>query len=100
MTDKRYIVEMPDGSEWAIPVMLIARSRAEYYATKEFDGDIERSLAEDTLPLFAGDDYEIRDWAQNNMNWDDVAEHAVQVKPANVDFQEGWINGQYLIEDA
>jgi hypothetical protein len=42
---------MPDGSEWAYSVMDIARNRAEHYAD-EYGGDVERSLAEDTLPLF------------------------------------------------
>jgi hypothetical protein len=32
-------------------IQLIATHRAEYYA-KEFGGDLYRSLAEDTLPLF------------------------------------------------
>lgn len=48
---KLMTVEMPDGSKWGVPVEMIARSRAAYYAN-EFDGDVERSLAEDTLPLF------------------------------------------------
>lgn len=43
------------------------------------------------------DDYEIHDWASNNMNWDEVKAHAIQVKAADVDFQEGWVNGEYSI---
>ena len=61
---KMLTVDMPDGSVWAVPVMLIARNRAEHYKG-EFGGDIERSLAEDTVPLFSESDYEIRDWAQS-----------------------------------
>lgn len=49
-------VQMRDGSIWAVPVSVIARDRAKHYAS-EFDGDIERSLAEDTLPLFKDSDY-------------------------------------------
>lgn len=87
-------VSMPDGSRWSVPVEIIARDRAAYYAPREFDGDIERSLTEDTIPLFESDDYEIKDWAANNMNWKDVKAHAVCVKaPSPPDFQEGWING-------
>jgi hypothetical protein len=29
--------------------------------TTEYDGDVEKSLADDTLPLFESDDYEIKD---------------------------------------
>ena len=67
---KMLVLQMPDGSEWGVPVEVIARNRAEHYKS-EFGDDVERSLAEDTMPLFE-DDYEIEEWASNNMNWQDV----------------------------
>jgi hypothetical protein len=86
-------VTMPDDSKWDVPVEVIARNRAEHYAD-EFDGDVERSLAEDTLPLFEQEDYEIEDWAANNMNWSDVVGVAIRHSyPADPDYQEGWVNG-------
>lgn len=93
---KKYCVEMPDGSIWAVPVEVIARSRAAYYA-EEFGGDIERSLAEDTNPLFEEDSYEIEDWARGNMDWADVKDHAERVQEpsaTDTDYQEGWVNGE------
>jgi hypothetical protein len=86
------ITTMPDGSKWAVPVSVIAESRADHYKS-EFEGDLQRSLKEDTEPLFTEDEYEIQDWAANNMNWSDVAEHATQVSPPMIDFNEGWANG-------
>ena len=86
-------ITMPDQSKWDVPVMLIARNRADHYKS-EFGDDIERSLAEDTIPLFDSDDYEIEDWASNNMNWDEVKEHAVRAEDGEVDYQEGWVNGE------
>jgi hypothetical protein len=88
-------VTMSDGSRWDVPVEVIARSRATYYAS-EFGGDAEKSLKEDTLPLFEEDSYEIEDWAASNMNWSDVAEvarRAPDVPKPEVDYQEGWLNG-------
>ncbi len=87
-------VEMPDNTKWDVSVMIIAKNRAEWYK-KEFDNDLERSLAEDTLPLFE-DDYEIEDWATNNMDWDDVERFAKKVISieSEVDYQDGWINGE------
>lgn len=70
-------VKMPDGSYWYVPVMVVARDRAKHYA-HEFDGDVQRSLDEDTIPLFREDRGEILDWACNNMNWEDVAKDAWQ----------------------
>lgn len=87
-------ITMPDGSKWTVPVMIIARNRAENYK-EEFGNDVEKSLAEDTIPLFETDDFEIIDWAVNNMNWSDVVAHAVQLPRGaeKVDYQEGWVNG-------
>ncbi len=96
---KELHVTMPDNSVWAVPVSIIANHRAEYYAS-EFDGDVQRSLAEDTLPLFRADNYEIEDWAANNMNWSDVQHTARCVTPGGVDFDEGWSNGDKSVEDA
>jgi hypothetical protein len=85
-------IEMPDGSKWAVPVEVIAKDRASNYA-HEFDGDVERSLAEDTMPLFE-DEYEVADWAANNMNWHEVSKYAFRIQDAPpMDFQEGWMNG-------
>jgi hypothetical protein len=97
--DPKYLrVEMPDGSLWDIPVAFIARHRATEYAC-EFEGDIERSLTEDTLPCFAESPFQIQDWAANNMNWSDVAVVARRVtpQPKPVDYEEGWVNGRKTI---
>lgn len=90
---------MPDGLKYAVPVELIARSRAEHYKA-EFDNDVIRSLLEDTIPLFDSDDYEVHDWAVNNMNWDDVKIHstALKKKVSDDEFQEQWVNGEYEVK--
>ena len=96
---KRLIVTMPDGSKWAVPVEIIALSRAKYYAG-EYGGDVEKSLAEDTIPLFEDDDYQVHDWAAGNMDWKDVEHVAVKLEAeaGTIDYQEGWINGEYEVE--
>jgi hypothetical protein len=86
-------VTMPDGSQWDVPVEIIANNRAKAYA-EEFHGDVQSSLDEDTLPLFESDPYEVEDWAANQMNWTDVSAHAQCHKPSEVDWQEGWVNGE------
>jgi hypothetical protein len=92
---------MSDGSKWDVPVMVIARNRAEHYvaADEEFGGDFQKALKEDTIPLFESDDYEIEDWAANNMNWNEVKAHAVRVEDGEIDFEEGWANGEKEIVD-
>jgi hypothetical protein len=98
---KRFlIVEMPDGSKWSVPTRVIADSRSTHYAS-EFGGSVQRSYSEDTKPLFDEDEYEIQDWAANNMNWSDVEKVAVRLaeESASVDYQEGWVNGDKELRD-
>lgn len=90
-------ISMGDGSQWDVPVEAIARHRAETYA-RQFGGDVERSLKEDTIPLFEADPFEIHDWASNNMNWKDVKDRAVVAVPScRADYQEGWVNGHWQV---
>lgn len=96
--DKFLKVTMPDGSKWKVPVRIIAEHRAKYYfeERKEFNS-LEESLKEDTLPLFEEDEYEIEDWASNNMDWEDVSKHALRVKDKGLsseELQDGWVNGE------
>jgi hypothetical protein len=88
-------ITMPDGSNWIVPIQIIADHRAKYYA--EHDGiSFDESLNNDTIPLFEDDTYNIHDWAANNMNWKDVKDHAVKCKDdKEVDFEDGWMNGEY-----
>jgi hypothetical protein len=92
---KMMTVTMPDGSVWGVPVELIALNRAKAYAD-EFDGDVERSLAEDTLPYFEEDaEYNIIDWAANQMNWCNFDGHQVKISDAPPpDFDEAWCSGE------
>lgn len=98
--EKYLMVQMPDESKWAVPIRLIAEDRASAYA-KHDEISFDESLNEDTVPLFESDDYEIHDWAANNMNWNEVKEHAICVETDHeTDYQEGWCNGEYTIIDA
>jgi hypothetical protein len=93
-----YRVTMP-GPEitFEIPVEIIARNRAEYYKD-EFGGDVERSLEEDTWPLFFENEDEISDWARNQMNYEDVYRHIThRGRRGKPDYQEGWVNGDIEI---
>lgn len=95
MKQKYLRVTMPDKSKWDIPALLIAQHRAKAI----IETDIETSF--DAEVKFAlEDEYEIQDWAANNMNWKDVVLQAQKViEPDSVNYQEGWINGdQEIIE--
>lgn len=87
-TERYFFITMPDGSEWAVPVSVIAAHRS--VTVREVDPD-------DTAELFE-DDEQIADWAQNNMNWDEVKAHAKQVKESQPpDYADGWVNGAWEV---
>lgn len=90
------VVEMLDGSKWGVSLDEGLICRAKNYAD-EFDGDVERSLQEDTLPLLKEDPDEILDWIVGNMNWDDFKTHYLIEDPPEIDFQDGWMSGEKKI---
>jgi hypothetical protein len=94
--NKFLVIEMEDGSEWAVRVADIAAYRANYYAKKNRLPYPECLVK--TMTLFE-DDFEIEDWAANNMNWTDVEDVAQCIQFAQVDMQEGWCNGEKSIRD-
>lgn len=81
---------MPDGSEWAVPVSVIAAHRT---ITMGVAWEEEAS----TDALFE-DDEQIAEWAQNHMGWDEVKAHAKQVKePSPPDYEKGWEQGAWEV---
>jgi len=88
---RRMLVEMPDGSTWAIPVQVVIDNRLAFYRR---EGTAEAS---DEQP----GDYDIRDWAAGNMDWSDVRDKAVlfSLRPPMTpsEWQEGWVNGKKRI---
>ncbi|EPL8679499.1 hypothetical protein N0P70_005498 [Klebsiella michiganensis] len=93
------VVTMPDSSNWQVPVSAIARNHAAYYANKH-GTDIETELTERTIPLFNGNEADIEDWAENNMNWSDISQFAKQVTAGKVDYDDGWVNGDKMFGEA
>ena len=92
MTQKYLRVTMPDGSRWDVPVMLIVNDRAKYYAKTRLDPETHFKKE---VEYALNDECEIKDWAANNMNWEDVVLQAqIVLEVREVDYQEGWINGE------
>lgn len=90
------IVEFPNGEKWKIPVRCIVNHRALTYSGDEMDDSYDRMI-EDTLALFM-DDFEIKDWAENNMNWSDVSECAEMVSNPRKDYHENeWVEAEKAV---
>ncbi|ABO60568.1 hypothetical protein LA345_38760 (plasmid) [Burkholderia vietnamiensis] len=88
-----------DGSKWNIPVEVIARNCADYYAPIDFGGDADAALS-GILAQFEKDPSEAAEWASNNMNWSDVKERAVCVSgPEPINMEDSWMEGEKRVVD-
>ncbi len=98
---KYLIVEMSDKTQWAIPAMLIAKNRADYII-----GDVRKGLGEyqniheEEVAYAMSDEYEITDWAANNMDWKDVCSQAIQLKAMpSINYHKDWINAPKSVKE-
>jgi hypothetical protein len=63
-----------DGHTWIFPASAVADNRAKYYA----ENDPDTTYAEE-FEFTMSDNFELRDWFLNNMNFSDVASGATYI---------------------
>lgn len=95
-------VTMPDGSEWDVPVELIAQNRAVYVAhpcIENGEGSSYDEIYDKEFQRIINNNSELIDWGVNNMEWDeDIKDYATpHTSPTNTDYQVGWVNGNKQI---
>ena len=94
-----YIITMPDDSKWKIPVRVIAMNRAEWCLNDNPTEFASITLAmRDTAEYFESDWDAIEDWARSNMSWSEVEQHATCVESSKIDYEDGWSNGDVVID--
>lgn len=83
-------ITFTDGQQWRVPALVIAEHRAKYYAEQDPDTTFEREV-QFTLE----NQYELVDWARNNMVVSDVEKHATKVADrVPIEFEDGWNDGE------
>lgn len=83
---KLLVLVLPSGAEWGIPAEVIAKHRARHYADNDPDTTFDEEFA-----WTMENEFELRDWAANNMNWEDVREFAREITPApDPDLNAAW----------
>jgi hypothetical protein len=92
--EKHLRVTIPNDSKYDVPARIVADSLAKFYTTESRAGASYSYQEEYDLAM--RDDADLIDWAANNMNWDEVAAHAIKVDepPDEEDFEEAWVNGE------
>lgn len=93
---KFLVVTFSDNSRWKIPAEFIAKDRSAYYAKldSERDGDDYDEVYKLELDYTLNDNYELTDWASNNMNWEDVLAVASRLPDEEIDYGSQWINAE------
>lgn len=71
MDETKYFRVKDGGYSWVFPAHLVAKNRAEYYAKNDPD-----TTYQEEYEFTMSDDYELKDWFLNNMNWSDVSKKA------------------------
>ena len=98
LSNKYLRVTFNGGETYDVPLMVVARDRADWEAD-DHGGSAERALAEYVVPLFLANPGEAIEWAACDMNWSDLAPHAVRVAPAVPDYEDEWPDSLKRIVD-
>lgn len=61
---------------YKVPARVVAESRAEHYKEDGYEEEYKYTMESD---------FELSDWFNNNMDWDDVKKHAVLVSAPEQD---------------
>jgi hypothetical protein len=96
-------VTMSDGTIWSIPAKVIAEDRAKHYATIDSERSDQNyeTVFKDEMEYALSDASELKEWATDNMNWCDVAAHAVkigQVPPPPADYSADWVDAPKVVK--
>ena len=89
---KKYLVLVfENGETWRIDAEAIAENRAKYY--HELEKDENPNTYQEEFDYTMSNEVEIKDWAFNNMDWDDFTECRELIETANdFDYQGAWMN--------
>ena len=88
-------VTFSNGDKFKIPATTIAHERAKHFASS----DVEDEKSAEWIKVYEEerkitlDDYELKDWLFNNMDWKDVAEDVLKVddKETKYDYSKHWL---------
>jgi len=81
MSNVKLIVTFENGKRYEIDASIIAKHRADYFAKKHPEEGPYQTVFRKEYKFALSDDYELTDWASNNMNWSDVQAHAKELPP-------------------
>lgn len=86
----KYIeITFPNGEAYTVAAEVVATDRVKYFASE--DGFTEGSKEWNNSMEAAMDDYNLEDWAVNNMDWKDLKPYAVKLRdPDPPNYERMW----------
>lgn len=99
MKNKYLKVRFANGDLFEVPARVIAENRANYYA--DLDGyDLNSNEWEAEIISALNDDFEIEDWAANNMEWRELEPYAKRIdSDEEFDYEDGWTDADVELTD-
>lgn len=95
---KKFVrIQFHTGHVYEVPASVIADDRTSYYAMQEPERTREQHSFE-TRELFKSD-FNLFDWAKNNMNWSDLKKYARMVEFKAPDLQAAWDDAELVSTD-
>lgn len=102
MSKSKFIIIAFSDGDYKIPADIIAKDRAKYYAeldSERGDGEYDEIYKEE-YEYTMNDNYELIDWAENNMDWSDISDQAERISISDdVDHNYEWINANKRVEE-
>ena len=74
----------------------MARHRTEFYSKGDDFNEGDEEWREE-FDYVMNDSFEGIDWLANNMDWDDVKPHAIQMPSANTNYEDEFVNSEKSI---
>lgn len=99
MNKKFIIITFSNGEKYKIPAEFIAVARAKYYADLDSRRDINikyDEIYQQELEYSLNNNDEILDWADNNMNWEDVKDVTTFIEQIKeeINYEKEWTNSE------
>lgn len=86
-----------DGEKWQMPLEFVAKHRANYYKGRAAEKCEDDFNYEEEVEYVMNDDYEGKDWLQNNMDYEDFKDVVVKLPAQPQD--KDWVNAEIEIKE-
>jgi hypothetical protein len=100
---KEIHIEFPNGRIYSVPALVVAEDMASYYAGKEMeDNQSDRTydkVFNEEKERALSDNYILKDWVSNNMNWSDLEDDAEIIEEGQFDPSQQFLEADKRVKE-